>query len=266
MEHILVPTDFSESADNAMNYAKYLAIEFGARITLAYIHSLPMDPMRVEGVSADLYREGEEAINRRAMQLKDVGLEVRTEVYLGTTVAKLKSIVHHNDIDLIVMGCQGENYLPTKFLGSTTTQLMDEVRTPIIAVPADFPPDFPEQFVLATDSQAPRGEDTLQPLREMVKKASTPLKVYHYQEKAENTLPDTTFRDALGKIDHEFFYQLDDGKPVERAITDFVEMAEADLVAVIHRRVNWLSKLMVVSSTRRTVWTSPVPVLILQEH
>ncbi len=267
MKHILVPTDFSEAAKNAVEYAKYLAIEFDAKVTLVYIHSVPVDPLRIGEISDEVLGEAREVIKRGAARLKDTGLRVETKVVLGDTIGRLKEEIFQTGADLIVMGCQGEHYLPTRVFGSTTTTLMDEVRVPIIAVPEDFPPDLPEYFVWSTDRTPPKKATTLRPLLELVERAGTELKVFHYQKKGEDTLPYPRFKELLeGVVAYDFFSQADDGEEIEEAINEFSEMVQTDLIAVIHRRSNWLSKLMVVSSTRRTVWSSPVPVLILQER
>lgn len=265
MHHILVPTDFSVAADNALEYARLLAREFSATVTLAYVHSMPMDPMELGEVSAKLYQEGETAITKRAQQLRAVGLAVHTDVQLGMPAARLKSIIHKQDIDLIVMGCQGQHYLPEKFFGSTTTDLMAEVIVPIIAVPSHFTPKFPQHIMWATDRCPPRRAETLYPLFELVDRATTELRVFHYQESGESLLPKREFKELLLAVRHDYFYQLADGDSADRAIQQFVQSSGIDLIALIHRSSTWLSRMILSSHARRMVWTSPVPVMILQE-
>ena len=266
MQHLLVPTDFSPAADNALEYARLLATEFSATLTLAYIHAMPVDPMRIGEISSELYAEGEAAIQERAERLRSGGLVVYTEVQLGMPAPRLKAIIHKQSIDLVVLGCQGEHYLPEKYFGSTTTELMEEVATPLIAVPLRFEPRFPQHILWAADRTPPRRAETLYPLFELVDRATTELKVLHYQESDERELPEAAFEELLREVRYDYFYQLHDGDSVDRVIQKFVNSSGTDLVAVIHRGATWFSRLLRPSCTRRTVWTSSVPVLILQEQ
>ncbi|NJB87680.1 nucleotide-binding universal stress UspA family protein [Lewinella marina] len=265
MRHVLVPTDLSSPADNALEYARLLAEEFSARLTLVYIHSLPRDPLRIGEVSSELYQQQEKALHARAERLRDQGLEVDIHIQLGKPIGRLKRLIYRNPFDLVVMGCQGENQVAGRFFGSTTTALMDEVTVPILAVPAGFPPAFPRALMWATDQRPVRNAKTLYPLYELVERATTELRVFHYQESGEKKLPDERFKELLAEVRHDFFYQLADGDTVEGAIREFVQLTGVDLITVIHRQSTWLSRLIVASNTREIIWRSPVPVLILQE-
>ncbi|MBB4079092.1 nucleotide-binding universal stress UspA family protein [Lewinella aquimaris] len=266
MRHILVPTDFSKAADNATAYAAILATEFGARITLAYIHSMPMDPMRIGEVSAELYRDGEAHMNALAERLRQQGLAVEVRMELGTPAARLKSIIQHSDTDLVVMGCQGEHYIPAKFFGSTTTELMDEVAVPILAVPGDFAPAFPQKMVWTTDEISVRRAETLYPLFDLVDRAGTELKVFHYRGSKPKAFPEDRVKELLSDVRYDLFTQSNDGASVDQAIRGFVRTVAADLLAIVHRDSHWLSRVLMSSNTRRAVWTSAVPILVLQEQ
>ncbi|MCP9234579.1 universal stress protein [Lewinella sp. JB7] len=266
MRHLLVPTDFSQSATNAMQYAAILAREFDASVTLAYIHSLPMDPMRIGEVSAELYRDGEAQINDAATDLRERGLRVEVRVELGTPTARLKSIIQNSDVDFVVMGCQGEHYIPAKFFGSTTTALMDEVSVPILAVPNDFAPAFPQKIVWATDAVPVRTTETLFPLFDLVDRATTELNVYHYRGRKAAEFPEKRIKELLQDVRYDLFTQANDGATVEQAIRGFIRTIKADLLVLVHRDSRWLSRVLMSSNTRQAVWTSPVPVLILQEQ
>ncbi|MEL7163454.1 MAG: universal stress protein [Bacteroidota bacterium] len=266
MKNLLVPIDFSEAADNALEYAKLLAIHFDAKLTLVHAHSAPRDPMRIGIASEELFAEAESRLRRAAMTLRSIGLRVEEISRKGAVVATLKAVALKEKADLIVMGCQGKGYQPGKFMGSTTTTLMDEIDLPIMAVPHNFPPALPEQFVWATDLTPPKSEKVLFPLLRLIGIAKQELKVFHYQEGSREQALNPTLKERLTGVEYDLFSQSADGEKPEEAILEFVKMIKADVVTLIHRRVKWFSKLMVGSSTRKTVWTSPVPILILQEH
>ncbi|PPK87611.1 nucleotide-binding universal stress UspA family protein [Neolewinella xylanilytica] len=265
MQHILIPTDFSPAAARAIAYGSLLAREYGAKVTLAYIHSMPMDPMRIGEVSSELYRDGEALLEDHAEQLRAEGLTVDTEVQLGTPVSRLKSIILKRQVDLVVMGCQGRHHVASNLFGSTTTSLMEEVTVPILAVPLNYQPRKPERILWAADSKVPKGSAMLEPMLELAERSGSELQVFHYQEADERELPDPKFKELLADVSCDIYVQVDNGLSVDIAIRDFVEKTGVDLITVIHRRTGWLNRLAVASSTRRAVFTSAVPILILQE-
>lgn len=265
MRHILVPTDFSAAADNALEYARLLATEFSAAITLAYVHSMPLNTTGMGDLSNELYEEGEAAVKERAAQLITTGLQVNVRIQLGIPSATLISVIEEDSIDLVVMGCQGENYLPVKFFGSTTTDLMVAIAVPIIAVPIHFTPKLPEKIMWATDLTPPDKIEALFPVAELVARAGTPLMVFHHQEFGGEKLPDKAFSKLLNGISHEYFNQVADGDKIDRAILNFIASSACDLAVFIHRDSTWFSRLIVPSRTRRALWSSPVPVMILQD-
>ena len=57
METIIVPTDFSETADNAVNYAVELAAFFDAKLIL--VHAVPMPMINYDNVSVTMEMMGE---------------------------------------------------------------------------------------------------------------------------------------------------------------------------------------------------------------
>jgi nucleotide-binding universal stress UspA family protein len=250
MRHILLPTDLSEDANNALAYARELALEFDATITLAHIQQSPGDVPELAKQAADL---------------RAAGLTVATELHSGMPVSQLKHLIYGRDFDLVVMGCQGKQAGLGKVFGSTTTSLMDEITLPLLAVPLGATPTFPRRIMWAADRQPPIAASTLHPLFDLVDRATTELQVFHYQEKGETELPEARFKHLLSDVRYDFFYQLADGERVGGAIHEFVREHRIDLLAMLHRQSTWLSRVMVESQTRRTVATSPVPILILQE-
>jgi len=83
----------------------------------------------------------------------------------------------------------------------------------------------------------------------------------------EKALTPPDLGELLPGADYTTYAQTADGQKVEDAILHFIDKTDTDLIALVHHRhKSWFSKLMLASATRNTVWISPVPVLILQDH
>lgn len=266
MKRILVPTDFSAGAQNALGYARLLAVHYDAQLTLVHLFSPPPDPMRIGIAAGEMLAEAKAKLAATARQLRGHGLRVTETVRQGAVVAGIKAIAFRDEVDLLVMGCQGEDFQPGRFAGSTTTALMDEINLPILAVPHNFAPGLPANMAWATDLTAPASTKVLAPLLDLLPLTNQELTVFHLLEDVEKALTPPDMGELLPGADYTTYAQTADGRKVEDAILHFIAKTNTDLIAMVHRHKGWFSKLMQASATRNTVWVSPIPVLILQDH
>jgi nucleotide-binding universal stress UspA family protein len=139
---ILVPTDFSETADAALDYAGLLAERFGAAIQLLHVLD---DPLEAEGLSADAYIGEAPSIRTALLQdaqsrlahrgvSPDGGSAIEREVLFGygaTTIAEYAAI---RGADLIVMGTHGRTGIAHLLLGSVAERLVRMAPCPVLTV------------------------------------------------------------------------------------------------------------------------------------
>src|SRR5215204_3617030 len=108
---ILVPTDFSPTADAALDYAFGLADRFGASLQLLHVLD---DPFVFEGMSAEAYiaeapalrtamlADAREKLRHRA-GAREPGVHVETEVLFGHGAKTIAEYAAELGTDLIVM-------------------------------------------------------------------------------------------------------------------------------------------------------------------
>ncbi len=143
MNTILVPTDFSDVSNLALNVAKDIALKSGAKIKLAHFYSLPIvNPTFAEvSVSAELLesiqKTATETVEKIASNIKNEGIEVEVLVEMGMATSEIIEVSKEKDIDLIVMGTTGATNLVNKLLGSNAMHVMQRTEKPIILIPRD---------------------------------------------------------------------------------------------------------------------------------
>jgi universal stress protein A len=139
---ILVPTDFSPTADAALDYAFGLAERFGASLQLLHVLE---DPFIYEGISAEAYIS--EAPLTRAAMLEDARdrlahragprqpqVPVETEVLFGHGARTIAEYAAERGIDLIVMGTHGRTGIAHVLLGSVAERLVRTAPCPVLTV------------------------------------------------------------------------------------------------------------------------------------
>jgi nucleotide-binding universal stress UspA family protein len=141
-KHILVPIDFSEFSDKAVESALHLAARYQAKITLAHVLLLYH-----EDVDEEIhFREYEEFIAKREARAqqqlqsrynKAVSREIPVESVLLKGFAPADALLEYikeNSFDLVVMGTHGRTGLKHFIQGSVAEKIVRLAPIPILAV------------------------------------------------------------------------------------------------------------------------------------
>jgi nucleotide-binding universal stress UspA family protein len=137
-KHILVPTDFSEYADHALDYAITLAQKLRARLTLLHIIQLtPMTMGDMYGYSLEADLEAMESEAQRQMQallnrVHQEGLESETAIVQGVPFQMIVDMAESQDIDLIVIGTHGRAGLTHALMGSVAEKVVRMAPCPVL--------------------------------------------------------------------------------------------------------------------------------------
>jgi universal stress protein A len=142
---ILVPTDFSEPSDAALEYARTLAAKFGASLHLLHV----VEDQFVTGpFGAEMYvpntprtlsyllSEAHERMAHRISADDRARLRATTEVIVGTVARTISHYAADNGYDLIVMGTHGRTGLAHVLMGSVAEHVVREAACPVLTVHA----------------------------------------------------------------------------------------------------------------------------------
>lgn len=139
LENILLATDFTVGAERAAEYAKGLALRFGATLELAHV----FDPsVTTSWVAAELEIPPEERMSQSKERLNDWQKHIST-LGIATKVvcrpahrpaAALLEIAREDKIDLIVAGTQSKVGIERLVLGSTAEQLIRNANCPVLTI------------------------------------------------------------------------------------------------------------------------------------
>lgn len=140
-ETILVPHDFSPTADRALEVAKTLARAAGpARLVLAHAHFVPLEigALAVRGadhVFAQIEREACDRLEGRVRELEAEGFTAKYVALEGTAEQTVLKLAEDEKADLIIMGTHGRRGLGHMFLGSIAERVLRIATCPVITVP-----------------------------------------------------------------------------------------------------------------------------------
>ncbi|MFD1616249.1 universal stress protein [Gelatiniphilus marinus] len=157
MKKILVPTDFSKQAENALKVAAQLAKQHGGEIYLLHIVEIPMH--KVDPLSS--YNNLPEAIyfmklahkQFEALKAKPYlnGLTIHEHVDLHEIFKGIFQSCKKHEIDLVVMGSNGVSGLREMLIGSNTEKVVRTSETPVLVIKNEHEKFRVKNFVFASD-------------------------------------------------------------------------------------------------------------------
>lgn len=135
---ILVPTDFGEPADEALDYAISLAVKVGARIVLLNVLKLPvlgvmeMGAVVTEGAIDSLFTANQTELDRIASRRSEVAIE--TMLRTGEPHDVILQVAKELPADLIVMGTHGRHGIRRLLLGSVAEAVIRAASCPVLTL------------------------------------------------------------------------------------------------------------------------------------
>lgn len=140
LRSVLVPTDFSDDAELAIEAALHILPAGGetVRLTLLHAYHLPYEYTAYGTIPTSLDyltdTEGEALEKLRATQAKlaQDGLEVEVVAKEGYPPDTIVELAEANGADLIAMGIQGGSALSNILLGSTAERVVQHARCPVL--------------------------------------------------------------------------------------------------------------------------------------
>jgi universal stress protein A len=142
---ILVPTDFSEPSDAALEYARTLAAKFGASLHVLHVVEdqfvtgpfgaamyVPNTPVTLSYLLSDAH----ERLSHRVSADDRSRFRATTEVIVGTAARTIANYAADNGYDLIVMGTHGRTGLAHVLVGSVAEHVVRDAVCPVLTVHA----------------------------------------------------------------------------------------------------------------------------------
>jgi nucleotide-binding universal stress UspA family protein len=138
VQHVLVPIDFSDTADRALEYAIALAQQLHARLTLLHVLHLPPlamgDMTTGVPVSAldELENDAQQLLQASLDQVQRAGIQVDGLLAHGTPTQTIVDTAGKQGVDLIIMGTHGRTGLTHVLLGSVAEHVVRQAPCPVL--------------------------------------------------------------------------------------------------------------------------------------
>lgn len=279
MKNILIPTDFSENAWNALLYA----ISFFKKTHCTfYILNVNAINTNVSGETAmylapelleeTLLAESNEKLKILIKRIEQLPLNVKHEfstlACYGFLTDHIKRQVTEKNIDLIVMGTKGASGLKSVSIGSNTGDVITKVPCTVMAVPEQATYHSVKEIGLPSDFQLKYHYKILQTLKDIISLKNASLRLLFVSLRNEKLSPIQECNKTF-LLDHfkdiECSFHVVTGKKIDESIQCFTESRNLDLLVMIAKNLNFLERILFRPTVEKISYHTKVPFLVIHE-
>ncbi len=282
MIKVLVPYDFSEQAQNALNFTTGLADKItGIHVEVIHVMEVPyVSNIGTMGGGAEM-PEIENQIfflelrEKRAAQIEELkkahegkNYSFNAKLKLGNAFQSISESIVEENPDLVVMGSKGSSGMEEVLIGSNTEKVVRTATCPVVTVKASTDPGSLKKIVFASDFK----EDNDEIARRM-KNLQGLFNAQLYFVVVNTPANFETTRESIKRINlfaktygfEGVKAEIYNSRSEESGIIEFAEDIDADLIAMAtHGRTGFLHLITgsiaedVVNHAKRPVWTLKV--------
>jgi len=274
MKTILVPTDYSEAADNALQYAIQLAKLSHTKIILLHVYQqpIPLGDVPMVFISPAEITEAEEAhihkLRETVLAAAPGEIVVETVTRTGFVREQIIAIAEEYKADLIVMGMTGSNVDVVRMMGNITTGVFKKTGIPVLVIPKSAKYHQIKRIALAHDRKTELPPEALQSIKFFTTLFGAELIVVNVADPLEFGSEEglKTISEIETSLDGEpRSILIDEEESVAEGIDAFVEEEHCDWLVMIPHRHRSPSDLFHQSATKQIAFKTSVPLLAIHD-
>jgi nucleotide-binding universal stress UspA family protein len=277
MKKILLPTDFSDNALNAINYA--LQLFKGDKCTfyllntytpVIYSYDYQMSTAGYLGEVVDVVKKNstdklDKLKNQLNKKYKNENHKLVTISSFNLLTDEIKDLIDTYNLDLIVMGTKGASGAKEILFGSNTIHVIKKSKCPVFAVPDGYFFEKPMEILFPTDYKIDYTEKQLNILKtiaNLYKSRVHILNVSHGRDlnEKENRNKEKLEK-LLSKVKHAS-YRVDD-QEIPNAINEFQKTTYVHLLMMINNKHSFFENLFFKPVIHQIGFHLTVPFLVI---
>lgn len=275
MKKILFPTDFSDNAAKAMQYALFLAKELSADLILLNTYQIPAGgntSIKSLHLAEILKSDAEEGLQK---VLKEIRAQKEFDTVSVETVAKQGDLVQLvNEMseefmfDLIVMGTKGATGAKEVLVGSNTAAVIKGAFCPVLVIPEKAMYKKPQKFTFAYDLKPIIETQGFALFKTLASKLDAEVAILNVgldelPGSTEEAVAGIKLNHLLEGVKHNFYFVKKEN--VSEGIESYIKEKGTDCLVMIARKHSFLEKIFHKSVTKKMAYHVDVPLLVLKD-
>ena len=279
MKNILVPTDFSDNAWNAIIYGMELFKKVNCTFYLVHVNAIhPYSGSEATMfVSPEKLEESILAENKEKLKLLLKKIELlpintkhtfETKAMYGFFTDYIKQEVIDKNIDLIIMGTKGASGIKAVSLGSNTGNVITKVPCAVLAIPEKAKYSEPKEIGFPTDFLLGYNAKVMEKIKELVLMHNSAIRFLHLAFKGNGlSIEQLKNRELLKEYFTAITYSFHTltGKKLDEAVQHFVESCNVDMIVMVAKNLNFIERILFRPKVEKISYHLTVPFLVIHE-
>jgi nucleotide-binding universal stress UspA family protein len=276
MKRILLPTDFSENAYNAISYAVQLYKDIKCKFYILHTYtpvSISAGNMVHNYSSFNLQEITKETAKRKIKEIEDrlktefnnTNHTFSTTISFNALTSEMVEVVKKKEIDFVIMGTKGATGAKEIFIGSNTMQTIKNLKCPVIAIPSGFKYEKPSEILFPTDYEIHKANKYLLLIKELCEKNNSRLHVLNVTQdiplKVRQEQTKTFLNDFFEETAH-LFHKPENQDLVEAIIT-FKKTYKINFLIMVHNEHSFFENLFFKPVVNQMVYHTNIPFLVI---
>ncbi len=277
MKNILIPTDFSYNAWNALEYAATVFKQEPCQFFILNVYDMDYGnraTLTAEGIDNYQFEGNKEksvlGLKEWMKKTEDMDLHKETAFHsistLNDLLPAMQETVKDHAIDLVVMGTKGVSNYETKVYGSNAINTMEHMDDcPILSVPSHAEVNNIREIVLPTDYHIKYDKKHLDELKLFMQACKAELRVLHVGDDRNLTATEKenkrSLESKLQGTPHTFHHLS--GSDVNETVRHFIDSRGSEMMAFGNKRHTFISKLFSSNMTMEFGMFSKVPLFVM---
>lgn len=278
MKQILIPTDFSKNARNAVAYG--LNFLKDQQCNIHFLHTYTPAFYRMDYVmggptfsaipdpSVELSLVGlEKTVNYAKEKFPNPNYQYNMLSSFNTLTDEIRTVCEKWNISLVIMGTQGATGAKEIFLGTNAVHTLRKAQVPVLVVPEKCAYKKIETILLPTDYLSDYKMEELEFLLDQAKILNAKIIVLHVNEKAHISETQRKNKRLLTEKlkDVEYQFEWDNENLMPNAIHQFILKNDIDLLVMMNRKHNFFERLLIKPNVDTMGFHTTIPFLVIPD-
>ncbi len=271
MKKVLLMTDFSESAEKAINLALTMLNATPVEFTVMYAYASLEPPLESSyPIDTELSKQTMKILEKYKTKLeKNNPFPFHTfkAELIGTSPESAAFILNeHNHYDLIVAGATGSGN--NLFLGSVATNITRNINTNVLIVPSNLTIQSTKKIVLAVDYQDVESFEIFDFLKHIADRKNAEITILTILK--DNQTPNDLdsflkyqYHDSFK--DFKTFDYFINENDAQTGLKEYLESHKVDLLALVTRHHSFYDVVFNRSVSRQIVYNPTIPILCIYD-
>ncbi len=277
MRTILIPTDFSENAMQAIEYALQLYKCENANFYFlhAYADEVYGPFKNTNGKSLEKQKEKtrQESDKRMKALLTKITDPVSNPKHQYNIVLSfeplvdaINDVVNEINIDLVIMGTKGQTADKKITFGSHTVQVFKYVQCPVLAIPQDFEYKHPKKILFPTDFMLPYKRRELKLLNNLACEYKSEIHCLHFSDFdfLSHRQEDNKLFLKRSLSNSSLYFERTEVKNKANAILKHIAEKNIDMLVMVNSRHSFVEDMLYRSTVDEIGLTVKIPFLVMQ--